>query len=535
MNEIKKVYINWEPQERQLVCLKACGLSQLFKKNLKLRPSGSKGEKFRPAIATHIGYGGAAGGGKTDSMVAVALVAAIVYPGINIGCFRRKFPQLKGLGGFIERSKAIIPPEAAIYHKTDHLWNFFNTSKIAFCHCQNPDDVQNYQSQQFDIIMLDETTQFLESMIKFLLTRNRATVDYPTFKPFALFATNPGGVGHSYFKREFVDIGKHEQLHEYINETGETETHFFIPAKLKDNKILTDRDPEYEIKLSPSLKIREMLLEGNWDYVPGSEFDEFRRNKHGLNRSLKPHSGLPRFVGTDWGYTGRDQDKGAFATLFMVVIKMYVQGKQGDKNYFNRVVVYKEYYGKKKSPERWAEIIFNDKDCDKVYKARCDPSMFNPQSDGSTSIAERMMDKWRGLNKKKFFINYKRGTRNRISRCANLHDWLADAPDGMPYLLFTDDCSETMRTLPLLMTDENNPRDVNTELEDHLYDCLTYMLTAIKFIGQVGSFGATDKWKRWRRFRPAPRMKLTKAGKQKGLDLDAFANVKMGGRDWKSI
>lgn len=529
MNEkTNKVYINWEPQERQLVCLKACGLSQPFEKNLKLRPSKSKGEPFRPAIATHIGYGGAAGGGKTDSMVAVALVASIAYPGINIGCFRRKFPQLKGLGGFIERSKVIIPPEAAIYHKTDHTWIFDNGSKIAFCHCQNPDDVQNYQSQQFDIIMLDETTQFLESMIKFLLTRNRATIDHKNFKPFALFATNPGGVGHSYFKREFVDIGASEELHDYINETGLTETHYFIPAKLKDNKILTDRDPDYEVKLSPSLKIREMLLEGNWDYVPGSEFDEFRRNRHGLETSLTPSADLKRFVGTDWGYTGRDQDMGAFAALFFVVVKMYAQNEHGENIYFNRVIGYKEYYGKKKSPEQWAKIMYDDKDCEKVYKARCDPSMFNPQSDGSVSIAEKMTKKWRQLNKKKLWIKYEPGTRNRISRCANLHDWLADAPDGMPYLMFTKDCPHTLRTIPLLMTDENNPRDVNTELEDHLYDGLTYILTAIKFIGQVGSFGSKQlsQFKRWK---PLPRFKA-----KMGLDLTAFENVKKQ-KDWRSV
>src|SRR5690348_6499225 len=97
----KQIYIDWEPQERQLACLNACGLSEPFDVNLDLRPSGSKGELFHPAVADIVGYGGSAGGGKTDTLLQIGIIAGVKYPKLNVGYFRREFPQLEGPGGAI--------------------------------------------------------------------------------------------------------------------------------------------------------------------------------------------------------------------------------------------------------------------------------------------------------------------------------------------------------------------------------------------------------------------------------------------------
>jgi phage terminase large subunit len=241
------------------------------------------------AVADIIGYGGAAGGGKTDTLLAIATLAATNYPGLNIGYFRREFPQLEGPGGAILRSREFLG-HFAKYNEQKKRWTIPTGKKdqtgkplfslLQFCHCADSSDVYNYQSIQFDIILVDEVTQFEKDMIKYLLTRNRATVSYPTFTPFSAFGTNPGNVGHQYFKDEFVTLGEPEKVNIYINESGDEERHLFIPSKLTDNHILVARDPGYARRVGSTELNRKILLEGDWDVFSGQAFSELSRDKH---------------------------------------------------------------------------------------------------------------------------------------------------------------------------------------------------------------------------------------------------------------
>lgn len=262
------IEVNWEPQPRQLACLQACGLDNPF-----------TGRDLSPAIADAIGYGGSAGGGKTDTLLAIGIIAGLNYPRLNIGYFRREFPQLEGPGGAIMRSQELIG-HFSKYNEQKHRWTLPTQAILQFCHCKDPQDVYNYQSQQFDILLIDEVTQFTREMVKYLLTRNRATVSFSTFRPFACFGTNPGNVGHAYFKDEFVTLGKPEEVQTYTNETGHTEKHIFIPSRLWDNQILVDRDPGYGDRVGNTEMNRKMLLEGSWDIFAGQAFSELNRDVH---------------------------------------------------------------------------------------------------------------------------------------------------------------------------------------------------------------------------------------------------------------
>ncbi len=312
MNPNKKtIRIDWEPQERQLTCIKACGLSLPF-----------DNEPLRKAVADIIGYGGAAGGGKTDCNLAIAILAATLYPGINIGYFRREYPTLEGPGGAIMRARELIG-HFAKYNEQKKRWIIPTgkfktdvmtgdkteiTSILQFCHCATPGDVYNYQSQQFDILIVDEVTQFEKDMVKYLLTRNRSTVDYPTFTPFALFSTNPGNVGHQYFKDEFVTLGEPEQVNIFVNESNDEEKHLFIPSKLADNQILVNRDPGYAKRVGSTELNRKMLLEGDWDVFTGQAFNELLRDKHIIDDyAIVDANGIPNqvyrfFGGYDHGF-----------------------------------------------------------------------------------------------------------------------------------------------------------------------------------------------------------------------------------------
>lgn len=274
----RQIVIDWEPQPRQLIALKACGLSFPFDST-----------PLHPALAEIIGYGGSAGGGKTDALLEIGHISALHYKKLNVGYFRREFPQLEGPGGAIMRSMELFAGTGK-YNEQKHKWSFLTGSILQFCHCKDAKDVYNYQSQQFDVLLIDEVTQFEREMVKYLLTRNRATVSYESFKPFAAFGTNPGNIGHQYFKDEFVTIGEPEKVHTFINEVNHPETHIFIPSKLEDNQILVDRDPGYVNRVGNTELNKKILLEGSWDIFAGQAFTELSRDIHIVNDfGIPPH------------------------------------------------------------------------------------------------------------------------------------------------------------------------------------------------------------------------------------------------------
>jgi len=435
--------IDWEPQERQLVCLKAVGLSRPFIENLELRPSGSLGEDFKKCIADIVGYGGAAGGGKTDTLCAIALVASIAYPGIQIAYFRRKFPSLEGLGGAINRSQEMIPNKLATYNKTSHTWSFKNGSIWKFCHCQNPGDELNYKSNQFDILLVDEGTEFLGEQLDFLITRNRGTLkNCPnTFRPFTVIATNPGDVGHTWYKDRFITIGKPETILNYYTETGEVETHYFVPSKLSDNQILELRDPAYRRKLSRTEQSRKVYLEGDWDSFKGQAFSELRRDIHVIKPFEIPEY-WKKFGAYDHGFNHpfsfgiyAVDDDGVTYKVRLVTDRF----KRVDE--ISRMM--KESIGTMK-----LDYIVAGHDC-------------WANKDGNPTIAEQFrandiflkqanIDRVQGVNQIRKYIAWKN----------TMLDDKGNMIDGKPMFYFFENCIESYNVIATMVFDDNKPEDV---------------------------------------------------------------------------
>ena len=93
-------------------------------------------------------YGGAAGGGKSDALLAEAL-RQVKIPHYRAVIIRRTFPQLEAL---ISRSMSIYPavyPKAR-YHKTDHTWVFPSGAVVIFGSMQHEDDKLKYQGKPYD-------------------------------------------------------------------------------------------------------------------------------------------------------------------------------------------------------------------------------------------------------------------------------------------------------------------------------------------------------------------------------------------------
>lgn len=437
---MKQIQIEWLPQPRQLTFLRACGLSHPF-----------EGGIPKPPVAQIIGYGGAAGGGKSDALQGIAMIGGLSYPGINIGYFRRKYTQLEGPGGAIQRSHELFQSWAK-WNGSQRRWTMPTGSILQFCYCDSDDDVFNYQSQQFDIILIDEATQFSRFQLRYLMTRNRATKSGVT--PFAAQATNPGNVGHMSFKADFIDPGPPEQVHDVEVESGIYEKHIFIPSKLSDNQILEQRDPGYRKRLEAQDEItKKQLLDGDWDTFGGQYFSMWRRDLH----VVKP------FVIPDWWRRFRSLDYGLDCTA------CYDYAVDGA----GVVYVTKELYRPDLILSDAAENIlkWSDEKVNYAYTV-ASPDLWNRRQDTGRSGFEILTTSGlRGLTK---------ADDRRIPGWEALSEYLKpikdeqDAERKRPRLLIFENCLNLIRTLPALIRDDKDPNDVSDKCEDHGPESVRY-------------------------------------------------------------
>ena len=234
---------------------------------IELEPPNPKQKEFFLAKNRFIAYGGARGGGKSWALRRKILLLAVNYPGIRILLLRRTFPEL--------RENHILPLQRelkgiAVYKDSDKSFRFLTGSRLVLGYCAGDMDVNQYQGQEYDIICMDEATHFTEYQFSTLTACLRGANNFP--KRFYL-TCNPGGIGHNWVKRLFVD-------RQY--KTGENpEDYTFIPAKVYDNAVLLNNDPGY-VQMLQNLpdRIRQAWLDGNWDIFVGQYFSMWDKELH---------------------------------------------------------------------------------------------------------------------------------------------------------------------------------------------------------------------------------------------------------------
>lgn len=119
-----------------------------------------------------IGYGGAAGGGKTDLLLGFA--GTKHYRSI---IFRRVFPLLEGIES---RSREVYNAFGDTrgkdrYNESLHRWELASGATVRFAAMQYEEDKKNFQGRPFDFYGFDEATEFTESQVRFVMGWNRST------------------------------------------------------------------------------------------------------------------------------------------------------------------------------------------------------------------------------------------------------------------------------------------------------------------------------------------------------------------------
>ena len=242
-------------------------LNQPYAVTLDLRRMSDKQKRFFLAKKKFVAYGGARAGGKSWALRHKAVLLALNNPGIKILLLRRTYKDLERNH---VRELAPMLRGLAHYSKQDKLFTFPNGSLLELGYCAAESDVDQYQGQEYDIIFIDEATQFTEYQFSTLTACLRGANDFPH----RMYLTcNPGGVGHEWVKRLFIT-----RRYEPGEDPDEYE---FIPATVFDNQVFLEKDPGYVNTLNSLPEgLREAWRDGNWDMLAGRYFTEFDRSVH---------------------------------------------------------------------------------------------------------------------------------------------------------------------------------------------------------------------------------------------------------------
>lgn len=127
-----------------------------------------------------IGYGGAAGGGKTDLLAGLSLN---IHKRVLI--VRREKAQTDGI---VQRIEEIIGHKNG-YNSQKSAWRLDDGRLLEFGGLDNIGDEKRWQGRAHDLKALDEATEIRESQARFVMGWNR-TSD-PSIKPKCLLTFNP--------------------------------------------------------------------------------------------------------------------------------------------------------------------------------------------------------------------------------------------------------------------------------------------------------------------------------------------------------
>ena len=420
--------------------------------------------EFLAASEREVLYGGAAGGGKSYGLLADPM-RYFSNPNFNGLILRRSNDELREL---IWKSQELYPKafKGAKWGEKKSQWTFPSGAKLWLTYLERDQDVLRYQGQAFSYIAFDELTQY-PTPFAWNYLRSRLRTTDPTLPIFMRATTNPGGSGHGWVKRAFIDpapantkfIAKDiESGEDLVYPTGHDKAgeplfyRRFIPASLVDNPYLMDGG-QYEANLLslPEMQ-RRQLLDGDWAVADGAAFSEFRSNIH----VIKPYD-IPtdwiRFRSCDYGYS-------SFSAVHWFAI---------DPSY-GTLINYRELYLSKHTGRDLSKAVKEAEGGERIQYGVLDSSCWHNRGQIGPSIAEEMISegtRWRPSD---------RTNGARVAGKNRLHEVLkVDEYTDIPGIQFFDTCRQIIADLPIIPSDPRGSDDIDPRYAtDHAYDSVRY-------------------------------------------------------------
>lgn len=419
---------------------------------------------FLAADEREVLFGGAAGGGKTFAIIADPM-RYFSNRNFNGLILRRTNDELREI---VWKTQELYPQAfpGAKWAEKKSQWTFPSGARLWLTYLDRPEDVLRYQGQAFSYVAFDELTQH-PTPFAWDYMRSRLRTTDPDLPTFMRATTNPGGPGHGWVKKMFIDPAPENVAFAATDlDTGEPlvypESHEkagqplfqrkFIPASLYDNPYLTE-DGSYEANLLslPEMQ-RRQLLEGDWAVADGAAFPEFKKSIHVIEPFDIPKD-WRRFRSCDYGYS-------SYSAVHWFAI---------DPSY-ETLYVYRELYVSKHTGKDLARVVLDAESGESISYGVLDSSCWHNRGQLGPSIAEEMIAmgcRWRPSD---------RTAGARVAGKNQFHQRLkVDEEFSLPGIIFFNTCRQIIADLPVIPSDPKGSDDIDPRYaSDHAYDSVRY-------------------------------------------------------------
>ena len=446
-----------------------------------------------PDGPTAVGYGGARGGGKSHWLLAqMGADDCQRVPGLK--CLLLRKVGKANMEHFEDLRQRLFRKLSHEFSAYRGILTFRNGSRIIAGHFQAEKDIDAYLGLEYDVIGIEEATTLSNRKHQDISTCCRTSK--PNWRPRIYSTTNPGGIGHAWYRTKFIVpyFELQKRLHEAFAQTeapegrhdcspgsarnerhpglhgprdlfslspsvgeragvrgspsvpsltqlwdGRSET-IFIPARVADNRF---NNPEYTKVLEGLTGWQKRAwLEGDWDIAAGQFFTTLRREVHVIS-SFDDSRAVEWFAAMDYGFTH-----------YTVVLLGCLDG---DGNMF----IVDEHAERLWLPQRHAPAIVAMLSRHQISSRRLEISdlkrfvagadVFSKQSDGSTVASQYA----------KLGITLRCANTERVNGWAEILHRLGEPNVGIAARLFIHErCRRLVECLPALQHDPNRPEDV---------------------------------------------------------------------------
>lgn len=385
----------------------------------------------RESGPTEIGFGGARGGGKSHwALAQVGGDDCQRFPGLKCLWLRKvgkaNTEQLQDL------RRRVLAGVDHVFVDHKGILKFPNTSIIIAGHFQNESDIDHYLGLEYDIIVIEEATTLSFRKFKDIRTCLRSSKGW---RPRMYLTTNPGGIGHQWFKQRFILPFRRRE---------ETETRF-VPALATDNGFI---NPDYHRALD-SLRgwQRAAWKDGSWDLPMGQYFPNFREDIHVLRGPFDDTLIREWSAAMDYGFThytcaylGGADSEGNFH-----VIDCHRERQKLPQWHAREIksMIARHRIG---TAEHSRKLALSD-----LTRFCVGADAFSKQPDGTT-IAQQYA---------KHGIKLTLAFTDRIQGWSIIQDKLGDPSANQPAKLFIHErCAALIESIPTLQHDPSRPEDV---------------------------------------------------------------------------
>lgn len=441
--------------------------------------------------ATEVGYGGAAGGGKSHLGRVSAIYFSYNIPGLQTYLFRRTSNELtknhmEGPTSFPAmlapwvRSGFVRIVKNEIRFANGPNSTFEGGSKIFLCHCQHEKDVFNWLGPEMHYLIIEQAEQFTPFMIQMLRGRNRIPdalhipKQFKELFPRCLYTFNPGGVGHLFFKQKLVKARAPYVIEEMPEEEGGKRRQF-IPAKLQDNPSVNPVEYRKTLRGLPP-RMAKALEEGDFDTVIGAFFPQLNRNLHLIKPFAIPKH-WPRFMAYDHGACGEGDpfSIGWYTVAEGNIPVTTAHGEQQIPCQRGALICYRRWNGRGLPKVDAIQIAkgIREREAEEILFRVAGGDILEARGHGESIFS---------IFSKEGIV-FKRADMRRLNGWAQV-DYRLSGENGYPLSFWFEECMDDIETIGSLQHDLHDPNDVGKgddhDADRHRYACMTRPLALVR-------------------------------------------------------